>query len=398
MNFRDDNTRIPSPESRVPGCGDEINLFEYWHVIMKYKKMIAGIVIAASIAAVIISLLLPKTYKAEAVIIPISSNGGGGLSALTGDLGGLAKLAGIKLPGGSVGDSDKILAILKSRTIAENLINRENLMPILFEDKWDAKKGTWKSNNPEKKPTMEAAVRALKGSIGITYEKKEKTISITGESKTPELTARLVNAYIDELQIFINANALTTAKRNRLFIEEQLAHNKQELLEAGKEVNAFYKSKKVSSTEADVDVNVGVVHDEGSFQFENTRLAALDNGNDAAMRNLIAEKTQVENKMAEVQTVKDVPQQVYLTYLMLRRELLAKVNVLLSTQYEMAKIEESKEDLSFQVIDWAVPPVMRASPRRAHICVMSFMAALFGAIFLAFFREYIEKMRKVHKG
>ena len=53
--------------------------------------------------------------------------------------------------------------------------------------------------------------------------------------------------------------------------------------------------------------------------------------------------------------------------------------------------------VSVQVIDKAVPPVMRASPKRGQICIMSFMAALFGAVFLAFLREYIEKMKKMHQ-
>ncbi|MFA4970989.1 MAG: Wzz/FepE/Etk N-terminal domain-containing protein [bacterium] len=376
------------------GHRDEINLLDYYKVINHHKKMIAGIVMAASVVAVVVSLLMTKSYKAEAVIIPVSSSGGGGaISALAGDLGGFAKLAGVKMPSGAVGDADKLMAILKSRSIVENVINRKNLMPILFEKSWDAAAGKWKSNDPKKIPNMEIAVRKMKGAVKVSYEKKEKTITITGTYRTPELAASFVNYYIEELQNFINANALTTAKRNRLFIEGQLAENKADLLEAGKEINAFYHGGRVSSSEAQVDVPITTRNPEQVVSSPGA--GSLVPGSE--LDTLISQKADIEKKIAEVRVVEDVPQQVYLTYLMLRRELLAKVNALLTSQYEMAKIEESKEELSFQVIDRAVPPVMKASPKRSQICIMSFMAALFGAVFLAFFRDYLGRMKKLHQ-
>ncbi len=404
---------------RVTGHGDEINLLDYWHVILRHKKMIVAIVIAASIAAVIVSFVLPKKYKAEAVLIPITSKGSGGLSNIASQFGGLASLAGMSLPGGSP-ESDKFMAILTSRTLAENVINRENLMPILFEKKWDKKNEKWKSNSVDKKPTMEAAVIRMKGMIVILDDKKAKTIKISGKFETPELAARVVNAYVDELQQFINKNSFTMAKRNRIFIEGQLAQNKEELLEAGKEINEFYRGNRVSSSESKMDVPIEVGQGTGNQELvvgpgtgnlePGKTIAMLDvpgsgsqvPGPDQAdastvIQSLIAQKSDVDKKIADARTVKNVPQQVYLTYLMLRRELLVKMNALLTSQYEMAKIDESKEDLAFQVIDKAVPPVLRASPKRGQICIMSFMAALFGAIFLAFFREYLKRMKTLHQ-
>ncbi len=374
-------------------CHEELNLLDYYKVIMRHKKMIAGIVMAVSVIAVVTSLLMAKTFKADAVIIPVSSKGGGGgMSALSSQFGGLASLAGMSLSSGP-GDAEKLLAILKSRTIVENVINRENLMPILFEKQWDAAANRWKSSDPEKMPDMEMAVRKMKGAVVISDDKKAKTIKITGTFKTPDLAARIVNAYLDELQNFINANALTTAKRNRLFIEGQLAENKEDLLEAGKEINAFYQGNRVSSAEAQVDVPITTRNPEQAVS--SPGVGAQTSGSE--LDTLISQKADIEKKIAEARVVEDVPQQVYLTYLMLRRELLAKVNALLTSQYEMAKIEESKEELSFQVIDRAVPPVMKASPKRSQICIMSFMAALFGAVFLAFFRDYLERMKKLHQ-
>ena len=358
--------------------------------------MIAAIVATVSIIAVVVSLMMTKLYKAEAVIMPVSSSGGGGgLSAITSQLGGLASLAGLNISGGA-SDSDKLATILKSRTLAENVIEQENLMPVLYRDSWDKKKDAWKDDSLT--PNMEDAVRKMKGIVTVSEDKKTKVISLSVLTDAPELSAHIANAYLAELQNFINDNALTTAKRNRLFIEGQLEENKKDLLEAGKEINAFYNAKGVSNVESDVDVSVGMTESPDASLDRKPRFAARDMQDDPALRNLLAEKIKVEEELAKAKTVRDVPQQVYLAYLMLRRELLAKVNAILTTQYEMAKIEESKEDLAFQVIDQAVVPIKRTSPKRAKICMISFFTALFAAIFIAFFVEYMKKVKTMsHK-
>jgi len=417
-----DNARNNSCNvSRVTGH-DEINLLDYWHVVKKYRKMIIAILAVTSVLAVIMTLLMQKSYKADALIIPISSKGGGGLSALTSQFGGLASLAGVSLPGGT-GETEKIIAILKSRTLTENVINRENLMPVLFEKAWDSKNKIWKSSNPNAQPDMELAVKLMRASVIVMDDKKSKTIRISGAFKNPELAARIVNAYIDELQKFITDNAFTMAKRNRIFIEGQLEENKEELLEAGKEINEFYQGNRISSADAKVDVPLNrepkTVNREPSLDNQvalptaslesdvaahgspltvndTSHESPVTSNGDFELTGLISQKNDIEKRITEAKVVQNVPQQVYLTYLMLRRELLAKVNALLTSQYEMAKIEESKEDLAFQVIDKAVPPVKRFKPARARICIMSFMAALFGAIFLAFFREYLNRMKQLH--
>ena len=68
------NTNHQSP---ITNHHDEINPLDYWRVVKKHRKMIVIILAVTSVVAVIISLLLPKTYRAEAVIIPVSSRGGG---------------------------------------------------------------------------------------------------------------------------------------------------------------------------------------------------------------------------------------------------------------------------------------------------------------------------------
>ncbi len=368
---------------------DEINLLDYWNVIKRRKRLIGLIVGTVTVVTVIVSLVTPKYYKAQAVIMPVGKGGGGGLAALAGQFGGLASLAGLGGAGGQA-PSQQFMALLKTRTLAEEMINRHNLMSVLFkktkaeaeveveESQRSKVKGedinerrTTNDERRKKGQAVEDAVKTLLGSyVKFMDDKKNGTITISAEFKDPKLAAEVANGYVDGLQKFINENAFTVAKRNRIFIEGQLAQNKRELLEAGKELNEFYKGGRVSSVESKIDVPIA------------------NSNTQAVLGDLQKQKEEIENKI-----VKDIPQQVYLQYLTLRRNLLTQINTLLTQQYEMAKIDEAKDELAFQVIDPARVPEKRSRPKRRQMVMLAFASSLFIGVFAAFFMEYLEKVK-----
>lgn len=358
---------------------DEINLIDYWRVVWKYRLMIITIVIVASVFAAVWSGFIPKIYKSEVVIIPVSGSSGSGLGALAQQFGGLSSFAGISLPSSGGDDASKLVILLKSRTMKERIINRENLISVLLSNNMPTNRGTDLAA-----VDMELAVISLDGIVTIADDKKNRTISISTKMKNPDLAARVANAYVDELQKILAEKAFTSSKRNRIYIEQQVEQNKRELLEAGKEINQFYRTNRISSSESKVDVNIDILS------------IAQVKGDE--LNGVLAKKSEVDQKISDAKVVKDVPQQVYLSYLQIRRELLAKINAMLESQYEMAKIEESKENLAFQVIDEAIPPTRKFGPKRVKICMLAFFASLMGAVFLAFFLDYIKKMRESPQG
>jgi uncharacterized protein involved in exopolysaccharide biosynthesis len=64
----------------------------------------------------------------------------------------------------------------------------------------------------------------------------------------------------------------------------------------------------------------------------------------------------------------------------------------LTTQYEIAKINEARDSSSLQVLDNAVAPLHKSKPKRSLIVILSTVTAFFCSIFLVFIREYLAKL------
>src|SRR3989304_905036 len=153
---------------------DEINLLDYWRVLVK-RKLLIGIIVGAVFAgSIIYSLTLPPIYASTASIFPPQQEGGmsGIASQLPGGLGALA--------GGFLGVSapvDQWLGILKSEATKDAIIKRFDLMKIL------------KAN------TMVDTRKAVGGMIKVS-KAKEGIISITVEDEDPQRAAAPANEIV----------------------------------------------------------------------------------------------------------------------------------------------------------------------------------------------------------
>jgi len=68
-----------------------------------------------------------------------------------------------------------------------------------------------------------------------------------------------------------------------------------------------------------------------------------------------------------------------------------KIYTMIAQQVETAMMAEVKENFSFKVIDPPMVPDKKIKPKRAQMVVLSFVVALFLAVFIVFFLEYLEK-------
>ncbi len=357
-----------------------IDIREILKELWNRRTFIVSVTLLATAVAIVVSLLIPKIYKSQAVILPLGGQKGGGLSAMVAQMGFGNLLGGL---GAASSSSTQIMAVLKSRTLAERLIEKHHLVPHLFPDKWDFKSNKW-AGGAESYPLVEESVEQFFAKVKFFEDKKAQTITISAYLRDPEATARAVNGVLRELDEHINANTFTMAKRNRIFVSGQLERSKSDLLEAGKEIASYYSANRISNRVPKVDVDVRTLEDVN----ESSTPVGKDLGD---LKEVQTRLDDVNVKLEGARVVSDVPQQVYLQYLMLRQELLGKVNALLTQQYEVAKIEENKEDITFQIIDEGRVPVRRYSPRRTQITVSTFLISGVAACILVLLVDRVKK-------
>jgi tyrosine-protein kinase Etk/Wzc len=87
-----------------------------------------------------------------------------------------------------------------------------------------------------------------------------------------------------------------------------------------------------------------------------------------------------------------------LVRLMREAKIQEKIFELVTTQHEIAKIEEAKDVDTIQVLDTAVPPDKKSSPKRSIIVILSTFLAFFFAVFLAFFLEFVDRIKTEDEG
>jgi tyrosine-protein kinase Etk/Wzc len=394
---KDLSKQVTDPRSPIPDpyMEDEINLLDYWRVIRKRWKIITLIFFASVVAAAVVSLLMTPIYQAKTTLMPVESSGSQ-MSAALRSLGSLPFVGGM-LPGGASGD--KLIAVLKSRTVAEDVIEALDLNKMLFEEP-----------DEDEPPTMQDAVRVLSGMTEITDDKKG-LISIAVEYKDPELAAKIANQYTAVLQKFLSENALSMAKRNRMFIEGQLENVKEEMQEAEEALKGFQTNKKIVAMDAQTEASIKALAElKAQVAAKEVQLGVLTQFATSTnpdvlrlkdeLRELKKQLGMLEKKGSNPEadafpSLSEAPE-LGLQYIRLKRDAVThqKVYGLLTQQLEMAKIEEAKEDIAFQVIDKAIPPEKRIKPKRKLNVMLAGVVSLFAGIFLVFFLEYLENMKK----
>jgi len=206
---------------------DEINLLDYFIVLLKHKWLIFGIVFATGLAAVIISLMLPNIYRSEATIIPRQqekSATSSALSALTALSGIAGELAGL----GGGGDVDKFEVVLKSRDLARRVVEKYKLMPELFEDEWDPLRKEWKESPA---PTVQDAYELItKQMLTVSRDRKTDVLTVKFDHEDPNFAKIMTENYLTELSESLREETLKDAAENKRFLQEQIAQTSDPLL------------------------------------------------------------------------------------------------------------------------------------------------------------------------
>src|SRR4029450_5062236 len=133
----------------LPPGEEEINLRAYWHVLVRRRALILGLVVVVTVVTACLTLLLPNIYQSTATLMPLGTSRSSLPTAMLGELGGFVPSGvGVGNLLGKESPTDRLLAILRSRTLAMEVIQSLDLLPILFAKKWHAEQQQWLTNKP----------------------------------------------------------------------------------------------------------------------------------------------------------------------------------------------------------------------------------------------------------
>lgn len=216
-----DHTATPVTED------DEINLLDLFLVLLWHKYLIVLFVITAGVGAVFYSLSLENIYRSEATLTPRGGEESGPSLPSFGGLGGM--MAG-QLGIGGDGSLPKLEVVLNSRELTLKIIQKYELMPIIFEEQWNSEKQDW-NDDVEEPPTLQDGLKAVKdGMLKVNSDLEKGTLTIGFEHKNPETAKKIVEYYVKELSETLRAEVLHDANENKRFFREQLDRTSDALL------------------------------------------------------------------------------------------------------------------------------------------------------------------------
>jgi len=200
------------------GDSDDIDLLRLLKGLRKWLKVIVPMVILTTAAATLIVFYLPLIYKSEAVITSTSSRGDSALARVMGDLS-----LPLDLPFAADGtQGEEILNFLRSRTLRMRLVEKYDLLPVLFAKKWDPEAKRWLVGDKEEQPTVLGGTEELNELFEVELDKKSGLITVSWLSEDPQFSRDMVARAIEELKLYLDHEYTTEAARTREFVEAQL--------------------------------------------------------------------------------------------------------------------------------------------------------------------------------
>ncbi|MDP8984380.1 MAG: Wzz/FepE/Etk N-terminal domain-containing protein [Pseudomonadota bacterium] len=202
---------------------EEIGFKELFAEAWAAKWQVLAITVVLAIIGITTGKLTLKQYRAEILISPVtdsSKGAGGALGALASQYGALASMAGVSISGR--GSKDEAIAVLQSELITEAYIRDNDLLPVLYSDRWDTRTGGWKSNEVGKIPTLWMANQYFKSKIRTVKEEKGSglvTLRITW--RNPVLAAKWANDLVNNTNRYLRDKAIKESDQNIAYLNDE---------------------------------------------------------------------------------------------------------------------------------------------------------------------------------
>jgi tyrosine-protein kinase Etk/Wzc len=372
---------------------DEISLLDLLIVLANRKGLIVTITLAFGGLGLLLALILPKRYTAEATVLPPQQNSSmtSALASQLGSIGAMASLAGRDI--GLKNPNDMYVAMFNSQTVEDAMVRRFELMQE-YREKY-----------------LSTTRKSFEHYFTVNGSGKDGLIRVSVEDKDPKRAAEMANAWIEEFRRQSQTLAIGEASQRRLFFELQMQQAKDNLANAEEALKKTQQTTGVIQMDSQARAliesavtlraqiaakevqlqgmrtyatseNSGVVEVQQELDGLRAQLAKLGGSEDGGATGLIVPKGKVpEAGLQYIRKLRDV--KYYETIF----EIIAR-------QFEMAKLDEAKEGAVVQVVDPALVPDRKSSPKRALIVLAALAIGFFLGVLIVLARAGVDRMRQ----
>lgn len=316
---------------------------------VQWKVIVAGTVLAGLLGFGGASLMRP-VYTARTVVMPPQQQQSSAAAALS-SLGALAGLTG----GGVKSTVDQYIALMQSATVSDRLIDRFRLMEVYDEE------------------FRSVTRRTLLTKASITSGKKDGLIVIEVDDHDPQRAAEIANAYVEELRLTTNTLAIGEAQQRRKFFEQKLEETKTRLTDAqvalqesGFSAGALRAEPKVA---ADGYARLRAELTAAEVRLQTMRRSLAETAPE--MQQQQAHLGALRGELAKLEKQDSGATSRDAGYIGRYRDYKYQETLfdLYAKQFEMARLDESREGALIQVVDVATAPDRKAKPKRGLIAL-----------------------------
>jgi uncharacterized protein involved in exopolysaccharide biosynthesis len=391
--------RDPFSEESVSSTEEE-TVLPWLRLLWSRRRLLAKTAAVGFLVGTLLAFILPKSYVATTELMPPDNQSSSAMTMLAafatktgsagGALGGVAgDLLGLKTSGAL------FVGILRSRTVEDRLVERFDLKKVY------------------KEKLGEDARSKLEDNTSISEDRKSGIISIKVSDHDPKRAAAIAQTYVEELDRLVAIVSTSSARRERIFLEDRLKTVKQELDRSSKEFSQFSsKNTAIDIKEqgkAMVESAAILMGQLIAAESEMKGLEQIYTSNNVRVRSVQARITELRAQLekmggkgessTEVTNASTSTDSFYpsirklpllgVKYADLYRQTRIQEVVFetLTQEYELAKVQEAKEIPSVKVLDNAKIPEKKSFPPRLAIIFLSVFLALLGGTVFSFWDE-----------
>lgn len=348
----------------------KIDFIEWLIAIGSEKITIFIITFVFSISSVIYCLVVTPTYTAKTIIVPNNSQQNSVSSAMS-MISSVANISGIVKT-----QEDYYISLLQSDNLQNEVILKLGLQQIFRTDK------------------LVDARQRLKAIYRVTSDKKGGFIIIEADNNNPEFSAKLANAFVEELRNLLGKIALASAKQRLQFYEKAISKTQSDLAEAKAK---FQGSNEKSAVLSSSSLTENIYSQINNKELQISAMSHFSTAQNPDVRRLEAELAALRDQLFKSsennnETFKESASSQQ-TAINAYREIKSLELILgaLTSQYRASLTEAFSSDPFVQQIEVATPPERRSKPQRTSIVLFYSLLGLILGFVIVILKIQIEK-------